>query len=177
MPTLITDNPLALRILMDADLYAVDEPQTASDAPASLPGEAPPKQEEIVKRPVSFNYLGENNKYFLILVDDASSEFCTPKTLEALTNILKAKQLELKDIALVNLAKHPNADFASMKAYFACSKVALFGINPAQIGLKGITSNQISTFDGVKVLATFNFAEMEEDVAKKRGFWSEMKIL
>jgi hypothetical protein len=173
---------------MDSDIYAITEktqvaapvvaPQTESktvEEPAPIipvveKVEAPPQK-------IAYNYLGENNKYLLVLLNDPAYEFCSPKTLEALTNMLKPKKLELKDIALVNLAKHADVTFQSLKDYFACSKMVLFGINPAEVGIKRITSNQISPFEGVKVLASYSFAEMEEDVAKKRTFWTEMKVL
>lgn len=181
MPSsLITDHPLALRILMTEDLYLLDEAiEKLPVIPEAIAEPDKPTIEERkpVETPISFSYLGDNNKYILLLVDDKAHEFCSPQNLETLTNMLKAKQLEIKDIALVNLSRHAGANFKALKNYFACSKLVAFGIDPAQLDIKGIASNQITPFENVKVLATYRIDEMQADVAKKRTFWNEMKTL
>jgi hypothetical protein len=90
---------------------------------------------------------------------------------------LKAKKQELKDVAIVNVAKYPSATFKDLKDFFACNSLVLFGINPAEIKLEGIQSNQIINQQNTKILATFSFAEMLTNTDKKRTFWDEMKKL
>jgi len=122
-----------------------------------------------------FEYLGENNKYILILIDEPTHQHIAPKELETLLNILKGKKQELKDVALLNLKKYPSATFNGLKKFFACNSIILFGIDAARIGIEQIQPNQVTSFQGTKVLSTFSIAEMLTSVDKKRAFWDKMK--
>lgn len=201
MSTLKVSDPFALQFLMTDDLYSIKseeipEAEMANKAPksvvkaieVSIPGEPIPTiidTPDISKEPVSakaeppsfYEYLGENNKYILVLLNDPANKTIEPKELETLTNILKGKKQEIKDIALVNLNNYPAATFSSLKSFFACNSVVLFGVNPAQLGIEGIQSNQITSHQGTNILATFSIAEMLINVDKKRAFWDEMKKL
>ena len=162
----ITD-PLALRLLMTDDLYLIDEQVKHSSVVAE-----PEPQESI-----SFNYSGENNKYLLILVNEENSSILNAADLESLTAILTAKKLELRDVAIVNKHHYPASDFMQLKQFFSCSKLVLFGINPREIGLPDIGNNEVINHENTKVMATYSFKEMLNDIAKKRLFWNEMKQL
>ena len=171
MPELKTNNPLALRLLMTDDLYLINdqaEQNHFNEGNQSL---------ELL----SFDYLGENNKFILILVNDTIQDIINQEDLITLTNILTAKQLELRDVAIVNLNKHPASDFKNLKQFFSCRKLILFGINPVQIGLQDITSsqspvgNRVDLFMDTRILASYSFDEMRNDNAKKRLFWNAMK--
>jgi hypothetical protein len=130
-----------------------------------------------VEEPSYFEYLGDNNKYILILVSEPKHQYIEPKELETLTNILKGKKQELKDVAIVNLQKYPTATFGALRKFFVCSSVVMFGVDPAQIKIDGLKLNRVSDFQGSKVLATYRISEMLTDVEKKRAFWDEMKKL
>jgi hypothetical protein len=172
MNELKASHPLALHFLMTEDLYLLNEEevQEVSKEVTEAPADATPE-------PAYFEYLGENNRYSLILVSTPDHPVIAPQELEALSNILKAKKQDLNDVAIVNINKYPQATFDDLKTFFACNALVLFGINPMQIHLQGIQSNQIKVHEGTKVLATFSFAEMLSNVEKKRAFWDEMKKL
>jgi len=172
MSGLKATNPISLQFLLNEDIYLVDPIQAnqAENAPA-VEKEAPTAMPETV----AFDYLGENNKYFLLLINDPGSKSMAPKELEALQSILTAKKMELKDVALVNMNNYPSATFQQLKAYFACNRVVLFGIAPQQLQIPSIASNQISEHAGTKLLATFGFSEMMSNVDKKKAFWNVMK--
>jgi hypothetical protein len=127
--------------------------------------------------PAFFDYLGENNKYTLILVNEPAYAVIGPKELETLTNILKGKKQETKDVAVVNLHKYPSANFDALKGFFACNSMVFFGINPTLLGIEGVQANQIVNHQGTKVLATYSITEMLSSADKKRVFWNEMKTL
>ena len=205
MNALKTTDPFALNFLMTDDLYSIksdtfqevpvtkeepqavlqtnDPPATAAPVPmiTEIPNETAVPQNTPVSNksepPAFYEYLGENNKYILILFNDPAQKIIDPKELETLANILKGKKQEIKDVALVNLYNYPTATFSSLKSFFACNSVVLFGTNPAQLGIDGIQSNQITSIQGIKILATFSIAEMLTNVDKKRAFWDEMKKL
>ncbi|MXV16938.1 hypothetical protein [Hufsiella ginkgonis] len=186
---LITTDPFALRTLMTEDLYQLHEPAPAAIMEVAAAAEKPvphaaaaadipavSAKQEAAFAP-SFNYLGENNRFFLLLVNEPGHMHADAKTIDTLTLILKGKQLEVRDIALLNLAGHPQARFADMKSFFMCSKMVIFGIDPTATGLPPTPGNTITVHEGVKVLATYSIKEMQADEQKKRAFWAEMKKL
>ncbi len=183
MGKLITNNANALRFLMTEDLYDLGdavESQICSIVPADVISEpAIPepvqesKSEELPR--VSFNYLGENNRYFLIIVDDKSHPDLNTPHKEMLMKIMAAKKLELRDLAILNIAKYPNANFSDLKDFFSCNKLTLFGIDPQKIGLPAMGANQPGKHLDIKVLATFGLEEMSSNTDKKREFWNVMK--
>ncbi len=172
MSDLKATDPISLQFLLNEDIYLIDPIQgnQTNNAP-SVEKEAPAAMAEAV----AFDYLGENNKYFLLLINDPTHKSMAPKELEALQSILSAKKMELKDVALVNMNNYPSATFSQLKAYFACNRVVLFGIAPQQLQIPAVASNQIGEHDGVKLLATFGFSEMMSNLDKKKAFWNVMK--
>jgi len=180
MSELKAEHALALQILMNEDLYLIDSvSQFAGEEQSSQP----PSVAVDIKgtlaeaEAVAFDYHGENNKYFAILVNYPSHQYMAPKELEALQSILGAKKMEIKDVAIVNLNKYPTASFQQLKSFLVSSRMVLFGINPQTLQLPSIPSNQITEHGGVKILATFAFGEMMADVDKKKIFWNVMKNL
>ncbi len=181
MGKLITHNSNALRFLMNEDLYDLGD-AVQSDIHPIIPKEIittptiePAPEIEKEELPVSFNYLGENNRYFLILVDDKTHPELNTPHKEMLMKIMAAKKLELRDLAILNLAKYPEANFGHLKDFFSCNRITLFGIDPQRIGLTGLGANQPGKHLDVKVLATFGLEEMSSNTDKKREFWNVMK--
>jgi hypothetical protein len=128
-----------------------------------------------IKKSPEFTYIGENNKYFLILIDDANNKEISPIHKETLLKIMKAKGLELRDLAVLNLNHFPNANVNELKEFFSCSKLVLFGINPQRIALPSISSNKVENHLNIKLFSTYSIDEMINDVNKKKEFWAIMK--
>lgn len=180
MSELKADHAIALQILMNEDLYLIDRIESAPAAPQLAETNIHQTNASITvvdSADISFDYLGENNKYFAILVNTPAHQYMPPKELEALQSILGAKKMDLNDVAILNLHKYPQASFSAIKKFLVSNRMVLFGINPQSIQLPSIASNQISEHHGVKVLATYAFSEMMVDVEKKKAFWNVMKIL
>lgn len=176
MEKLITHNRNALRLLMTEDLYIIDKDASQSTVQAtSEPEQILPEVKTEESKQISFSYLGENNRYFLILVDDASHPELNTAHKEMLMKIMAAKKLEMRDLAIVNLAKYQGVSFDELKAFFSCNRLTLFGIAPQVIGLPAIGSNEPVNHLGTKILATFSLGEMSSNTDKKREFWNVMK--
>ena len=175
MSNLITHETSALRLLMTDDLYILPE----CEKPEVLSKGQP--LEELIQNPAElnqskeFSYLGENNKYFLIVFDDHVRKEISTVHKEMLLKIMSAKGLELRDLAILNLAQYPGVRFGELKEFFCCSKIALFGIDPKRIELAAIAANQVEKYMDVKILTTFSLDEMNSDTTKKREFWNVMK--
>lgn len=183
MGKLITHNANALRFLMTEDLYDLGDADQSDTSPIfpreviSSPAVTEPLPESKKEEPsaAGFSYLGENNRYFLIIVDDKNHADLNAAHKQMLMKIMGAKKLELRDLAILNLAKYPDCNFGQLKEFFSCSKLTLFGIDPTRIGLPGMAANQPDKHMDVKVLATFGLEEMSSSTDKKREFWNVMK--
>lgn len=128
-----------------------------------------------IKKPTEFSYIGENNKYFLILIDDANNKEISPLHKETLLKIMGAKSLELRDLAVLNLNHYQNTNINELKDFFSCSKLVLFGINPQRINLPSMGANKVENYLNIKLFSTFSIEEMINDVNKKKEFWAIMK--
>ncbi|HEX7367490.1 MAG TPA: hypothetical protein VF273_10365 [Pelobium sp.] len=208
MNQLQTDNLIALSLLLDEDIYvlndlpksetsavameAVEElpelPKAAANPPV-VPSLSPPtiaakevvipKIEEQEKpapaKSEGFEYLGENNKYILIIVDNANEKFLSKTDQAFLTKIISAKKWSLEDVAIVNKANYAKLDFDELKAFFACNKLITFGFNPTALNIVGALANQKSMYKNVAVLGTWDLAKLQMDVSKKTIFWNQLK--
>ena len=142
-----TDNPTALQVLFTEDLYQVTAAHTLAEVPTKAVEE---------NKTTYFEYIGENNAYFLLLIEDNTQASIHASMLDTLLKIMQAKGLTLKD-------------------FFACTRLALFGIDPQQLQLPPLAANQPESIRQVKVMATYSLSEMETNLDKKRQFWSVMK--
>jgi hypothetical protein len=195
MNQLQTDNLIALSLLLDEEIYVFnDSPKNnvtpisgenrnemlAEPAkPTAAPSIAVPKVEpEIIPQPTKndgFDYLGENNKYILIVVNNADEKFLSKADLAFLVKIMGAKKWTLEDVAIVNMAKYTDLNFEDLKAFFACSKIVTFGFNPAVLNIVGAVANQKSVYKNVAILGTWDLTKLQNDVAKKTVFWNQLK--
>jgi hypothetical protein len=194
MSNLLTQNSNALRLLMTEDLYILPEneqliPTKAEQAPEissqkvndvqEIP--APQAEEVLPQKAVEpektreFNYLGENNKYFLILFNEPNQKDISSIQKETLLKIMSAKGLELRDLAVLNLNQYPGVNYTDLKEFFSFNKIVLFGIDPRQISLSSQSSNQVVKLESAKILCTYSIDEMIKDTTKKREFWNVMK--
>lgn len=158
-------DPAALQYLMTEDIYLISEEELAETSLNSQ--ETGP----------SFNYLGENNKFMLLLIREDSHPNLRSNELEALANILGAKRMSIKDVAIVNQRKYTACSWKEFKGYFGCRSIVLFGVDPPDLKIRPLPKNVITDFEGMQVLFTYSFAEMMNSVDKKREFWNQMKKL
>lgn len=182
MERMISTNSNALRFLMTEDIYilkketfSAPEPKIETVLTEREPETIPVAPKDETPAPTSFNYLGENNRYFLIIVDDATHADLNTVHREMLMKIMTAKGMEMRDLAILNLNRYPGASFLQLKDFFSCNRVVLFGIDPQRLSIKAVPSNAPEKVDGVSILATFSLAEMAVDTDKKRQFWTVMK--
>lgn len=192
MNPLQTNDLIALSLLLDEEIYVLnDEIKTA---PKQAPTDSTPEVKTIEPAPTnevkttvvqkttpppieqkSFDYLGENNKYILVIVNNPTEKFLNATDLGFLTKIMGAKKWTLDDVAIVNMAKYEKLDFENLKSFFACSKIVTFGFNPAVLNIDGAVANKKSMYKNVAVLGTWDLPKLQDDVAKKTVFWNQLK--
>lgn len=195
MSTLHTNEPNALRLFMTEDIYILNQQPVSSEndikiekptaaekvfiaektVMPEMPVAIPVPDSAAIKKPKEFSYLGENNKYFLLLIDDAKNSEINSLHKETLLKIMSAKGIELRDLAILNLDQFPGTNITELKEFFSCSKLVLFGINPQRIELPDSSSNKVENHANVTFFSTFSIDEMINDVTKKKEFWAIMK--
>ncbi|MFZ4100587.1 MAG: hypothetical protein ACOYKR_01435 [Sphingobacterium thalpophilum] len=180
MSNLLSQNSNALRLLMTEDLYIIYEKEQVQII-NSVPHPEIIKQVDSISAQATsektreFNYLGENNKYFLILFNEPNQKDISSIQKETLLKIMSAKGLELRDFAVLNLYQYPGVRFDDLKEFFNFNKIVLFGVDPQQIALSSQSANQIIKIDDANMLSTYSIDEMINDTTKKREFWKIMK--
>ncbi len=179
MSNLLSQDFAALKLLMNDDLYQISNEILEVKSAPEKPKFTSKKKSEVeeIKHavPTDFNYIGENNKYFLVLVDDKIHTTISSAHKDMLLKIMQAKNMELRDMAVMNIDKYHGVKFEALKSFYVCSKMVLFGISPALLGLPNLALNRIENFKDVKILCSFSLSEMQNDVSKKRDFWNVMK--
>ena len=199
------DNPQAFRYIMQDEIYllpkdkvtvaaalTVTEEQPLPDnAPIQVQVEEttpadtltpaiaiPQAPQPVVETPkTGFNYLGGNNKNFLILVNYHSEEHIAADHLAALQNILKRKELNLDDVAVLNVNKYAPVKLAELMSHFAPTRLVIMGADSVPEGIGKLPLNQPLQGKKTHVLYSFSFDEMMSSNDNKKTFWEHMKIL
>ena len=198
-----TENPAALRFIIDDDLYLLNSDKISTDAAATVLPDPTPKliytpkpiaadltpQPAEIPEPIAanststetalpvFKYLGSNKKHFLIVVHYTDAEFIDNAHLTALQNILKRKELELDDVAIFNLAPYTNATHNLLTDFFKPEKLLVMGKNALPVNIAPLVINQPKQLDNLMALYSFSFDEMMSSNDHKKAFWDQMKNL
>lgn len=200
------ENPQAYRFIMQDEVYLLEQDKgltdnsSAAPAPAganpaptqteALPvaANAPKPEPEAVTQPPAvqpmvktqqpaFNYMGSNNKRFLILTHYPHDEFIAPAHLTALESILKRKDLAVDDVVILNTFTYPDAGIKQIHAHFKPEKILILGANAIPAGLKMPGLNQPLRTSAIAILYSFSFDEMMASNENKKIFWEQMKTL
>ena len=115
-----------------------------------LPVEEEGRDVVISNKKIKFS--GENGKGVIIIINQPEAKFLREEELTFLTNILKACQLSLADIAIINNAKQ-EITYEAIKEQLSISVILLFDVEPSAIKLPFmIPAFQIQNFDGNKIV-------------------------
>lgn len=185
------EQPAAFPFILQDDIYLLNSDKAAlltADAPAAQPvidvSKIESKQPEPVAAPVvtetpapSYNYLGENKKRFLILTHYANDQYIAADHLAALQNILKRKDLEISDVAILNTGKNVDTGFDALMAFFNPQKLLILGNAALPKGIAQPVLNQPAQQANTTLLYSFSFDEMMSSTDNKKAFWDQMKNL
>ena len=168
------ENPLAYSFILQDDIYLLD-----ADKRALKNREQPASETVIVTETVGpvFKYLGGHKKQYLVITHYPDADFMTPPHLTALENTLKRLGNQLDDIAIFNLARHPNAEFRQIVDFFEPQKMLILGKYALPSAISKIDPNKPQPVNNILTLFTFSFGEMMESVENKKEFWEAMKQL
>lgn len=109
------------------------------------------------------SFLGENSKQVVILVNDTEAEFLAENNLTFLTNILKACNLTLADIAIINTSTQ-DITFKKIKEELNPTYLLLFDVEPSAIKLPFLVpAFQLQRFNDCSIM----FAPQLSDLNKQ----------
>jgi hypothetical protein len=188
---LLSTNSAVLTALLGSDVYHISEATSQLEQAGLIANESTVAKQEIASeqvvirsteqalKTVHYNYLGENNKYILILIDQPlKNEIIAAKDLLLLEKTLAALKLELRDVAIVNLQQCEELHFKSLKEFFSCNKVLGFGIELAKIGIeKEVAINTVFRIEDCPFLLASSLEELSNNQAQKVIWWSAMKSI
>ncbi|RFZ91898.1 hypothetical protein D0C36_10640 [Mucilaginibacter conchicola] len=200
------ENPQAYRFIMQDDIYLLQQdklsvaPETVADittpepvqpVAAENPVQSAPqvmaqKTEPvapIIAQPVqetpkpAFNYMGDNQKQFLILVNYANEEYMNAGHRAALESILGRKELSIADVAILNVNKLTPIKLATLVAFFDPTRLVIMGKDALPEGIGNLPLNKPVQGKKIHVLYSFSFDDMMSSNDNKKAFWEQMKTL
>ena len=122
------------------------------------------------------NFLGNNQKKIIILVNSEAAIYLPDDELNFLLGILTACKLSMADIALVNLAKNPDINYSFLTDQFKADKVFLFGLNAGAIALPlEFPHYQVQQFNNQVYLSSVSLNEMQVNKEEKMKLWVCLK--
>lgn len=134
------------------------------------------KSPEPKKEGAPFNWLGNNEKNILIVVNEPAAVFLQDADLNLLLGILTACKLSMADIALINFHKNDHADYNNMNAALNPSTILLFGVDPVQLDFPlNFPHFQLQAYNGQHYLCSPALNALAADVSLKKQLWLSLQ--
>ena len=181
----LTSNIEALRLFFTEDIYLIANDVTSTPLTSSetvILKEAPevknvvPAEDTSAPAP-NYQFLGENARKVLILVNDANNQVSTAAGTALLWKIVTAIKLSPKDCAVLNYQHHQGVGFEELAAYFQPQLLLSFGIAPTTMGLPQQQTELIGQQGGVKTIFSSELNALEVDIPIKKALWKSLQQL
>jgi len=123
-----------------------------------------------------FNWLGNNEKNILIVVNEPAAAYLPDSDLKLLVGILTACKLSMADVALLNFNNNTHADYSSLNAALNPSTIILFGIEPGHLDFPlHFPHFQLQPYNGQHYLCSPALAQLSADVSLKKQLWLSLQ--
>jgi hypothetical protein len=120
--------------------------------------------------------LGKNLKGIVLLVSNNDLAFVPDEELNFLLGILSACKLNMDDVGILNISKHPSADYKNIAAELNAKKVFLFGVDPGAIKLPlSFPYYQVQRYNDQTYLCSPALSSIQNDKAEKTKLWNCLK--
>ena len=131
------------------------------------------------REPVVIKKLGDHLQKVTILVNTSEAAFLPEAEFTLLSNILKACNLTMADVAIVNWYRTP-ANFTEIKQQLGPKYILLFRVSTAEIDLPfSIPLYQIQQYDQCELLQSASLEQMlgetEASKSEKSKLWSALR--
>ena len=137
------------------------------------------ENEVLLLQPEKIKFWGENKKMCSIIISETEATYLREEDVAFLTNILKACQLNVEDIAIINIAKQA-IDYTTLKEQLNPKKILLFDVEPSTVKLPFlIPSFQLQQFDGCTIMVAPPLSHLNKSTAEskllKTKLWMSLK--
>ncbi|HEX8461209.1 MAG TPA: hypothetical protein VF623_07255 [Segetibacter sp.] len=163
-----------------ADLYKSSLVEITATTPDDVVVKTPePIKPATVAATDQIKYLEENGKKVTIIVNQPNTAFLNKDDLTFLTNILKACQLTLADISIVNIVTQ-QLTFQQLKEQLGSVYILLFDVEPSTIKLPfNIPAFQVQKFDDCTIMMAPTLSILNQPSADgrvlKTKLWTSLK--
>lgn len=181
----LTSNIEALRLFFTEDIYLIANEVTS--APSVEEDTVNIKETPEVKNAVpveetptpapNYQFIGENARKVLILVNDPNNPVSSAAGTALLWKIVTAIKLTPKDCAVLNYQQHQGVSFEDLAAYFQPQLLLSFGIAPSTMGLPEQQTEVIGQQVGVKTIFSSELDALEIDIPIKKALWKSLQQL
>ena len=166
-------NNITLSPFLVAQLYPdslTGEPGKTEPAQKETPSKAEPEQ------PAEWKLLGNNQKNILVAVQYENIAHLPDPQLDFLMQLLKACQLGLNDVALINLNNYRGTEYTDILNYFQTKAILLFGISAQEFGFPFETPQyQVQSFTHYTVIHAPALHDLQNDKPAKGQLWTGLK--
>lgn len=119
-----------------------------------------------------WNYIGENGKKILLLVNYPEQVQLTNMQFSFINNMLSACKISLQDVVLMNRTQNVKANHKKLIEYFQSKIILLFGIEPDSFGLPlNFPHFQVQNFSNCTFLFIPAIEDLENDKVLKSKLW------
>lgn len=130
------------------------------------------KSPAVKKDAAAFNWLGNNEKNVVIVVNETEAAFLQDNDLNLLVGILTACKLSMADIALLNFHKNNDAAFTKLNETLKPATIILFGVTPAELDFPlNFPHFQLQAYNGQHYLSSPSLKNLAADVTLKKQLW------
>lgn len=125
------------------------------------------------------DFLGNNQKNITILLADAEAVYVNDQSLQFLSAILAACKLNLGDVAIVNLNRHP-LSYGAVKDWLSPKSMIIFDIDAKQIQMPfKLPYYQVQSYDHCSIVFAPSLHNMmgdsREAKLEKSKLWLSLK--
>lgn len=160
-PYLVTQLYASSLVGQDKDNLTPDLAQPAISAPEAA---------------IEWKSLGSNQKGILVAVNYENITNLPDSQLEFLMQLLKACQLSLNDIVLINMSNYPRVAHTSILDHFNAKVILLFGITVQDWGFPFQTPPyQVQSFSGYTITHAPALENLQNDKPAKGLLWAALK--
>lgn len=142
----------------------------------NIPAAPAPSTPEMQEQITEWKSLGSNQKGILVAVNYENITNLPDSQLEFLMQLLKACQLSLNDVALINMNNYPGVAHTSVLNHFNTKVVLLFGITVQDWGFPFQTPPyQVQSFSGYTITHAPALHDLQNDKPAKGLLWVALK--
>ncbi len=169
-------NEMNLPPYLVAQLYPSSLVGQEKNVPPVTAASATPPASTNTELTIEWRSLGSNQKGILVAVNYDNITNLPDPQLEFLMQLLKACQLSLNDVALINMNNYPQVAHTSILSQFNTKVVLLFGITVQDWGFPFQTPPyQVQSFSGYTVMHAPALHDLQNDKPAKGLLWAALK--